>query len=132
MRACHRFDHSTLKTLLFSNFHPSIVSLQYLSSINMSALADYPPLTERPIKNTICLFDVDGTLTPARRVCPPKTPLKSYNHLLTNSQTASPEMLLILSNLRKKAAIGFVGGSDLAKQQEQLGTASTPVTSLFD
>ena len=28
----------------------------------------YPPLEDRPIKNTICLFDVDGTLTPARRV----------------------------------------------------------------
>lgn len=29
----------------------------------------FPPLPQRPIKNTICLFDVDGTLTPARRVC---------------------------------------------------------------
>jgi len=28
----------------------------------------YPPLEERPLKNTICLFDVDGTLTPARLV----------------------------------------------------------------
>lgn len=28
----------------------------------------YPALPDRPIKNTICLFDVDGTLTPARRV----------------------------------------------------------------
>ena len=28
----------------------------------------YPPLEDRPIKNTICLFDVDGTLTPARLV----------------------------------------------------------------
>ena len=27
----------------------------------------YPPLEERPIKNTICLFDVDETLTPARQ-----------------------------------------------------------------
>jgi phosphomannomutase len=61
-----------------------------------------------------------------------KNSSQSYNHLLTNSQTVSPEMLLILSNLRKKAAIGFVGGSDLPKQQEQLGTASIPVTSLFD
>ncbi len=36
----------------------------------------YPPLADRPVKNTICLFDVDGTLTPARRVCPspPKAP----------------------------------------------------------
>lgn len=29
-------------------------------------------------------------------------------------------------------AIGYVGGSDMAKQQEQLGSASIPVTSLFD
>lgn len=28
----------------------------------------YPPLEDRPLKNTICLFDVDGTLTPARGV----------------------------------------------------------------
>ena len=41
-------------------------------------------------------------------------------------------MLSLLSALRHQVAIGFVGGSDLAKQQEQLGTASIPVTSLFD
>ena len=41
-------------------------------------------------------------------------------------------MLQILSHLRHRVAIGFVGGSDLAKQQEQLGTASIPVTTLFD
>lgn len=28
----------------------------------------YPPLEDRPAKETICLFDVDQTLTPARRV----------------------------------------------------------------
>lgn len=47
-------------------------------------------------------------------------------------QSVSPEMLQLLSQLRHKVAIGFVGGSDLAKQQEQLGTASIPVTTLFD
>ncbi|KZZ93073.1 Eukaryotic phosphomannomutase [Ascosphaera apis ARSEF 7405] len=73
----------------------------------------YPPLEERPVKNTICLFDVDGTLTPARR-------------------TASPEMLDVLSRLRQKCAIGFVGGSDLAKQQEQLGANGVNVNTLFD
>ncbi|KAI9819052.1 MAG: Phosphomannomutase [Thelocarpon impressellum] len=73
----------------------------------------FPPLSQRPVKNTICLFDVDGTLTPARR-------------------PVSPEILTLLSALRHKVAIGFVGGSDLVKQQEQLGTASIPVTSLFD
>lgn len=41
-------------------------------------------------------------------------------------------MLQTLSALRHKCAIGFVGGSDLAKQQEQLGTAQLPVTALFD
>lgn len=41
-------------------------------------------------------------------------------------------MLELLSSLRHKVAIGFVGGSDLVKQQEQLGTAAIPVTSLFD
>ncbi|KAG9248413.1 eukaryotic phosphomannomutase [Calycina marina] len=73
----------------------------------------YPPLDKRPIENTIYLFDVDNTLTPARR------------HV-------TPEILKLLSTLRKNVAIGFVGGSDLAKQQEQIGTASIPVTSLFD
>jgi phosphomannomutase len=76
-------------------------------------MASYPPLAEREIKNTVVLFDVDGTLTPARL-------------------SASPEMLNLLARLRQKVAIGFVGGSDLVKQQEQLGTSSINVTSLFD
>lgn len=41
-------------------------------------------------------------------------------------------MLQLLSALRHKVAIGFVGGSDLVKQQEQLGTPQIPVTTLFD
>lgn len=41
-------------------------------------------------------------------------------------------MLELLSQLRHKCAIGFVGGSDLIKQQEQIGTSSTNVTTLFD
>ncbi|KAJ3113261.1 Phosphomannomutase [Phlyctochytrium bullatum] len=55
---------------------------------------------EKP--DVIVLFDVDGTLTPAR-------------------QTISEEMLQALANLRKKVVIGFVGGSDLVKQKEQIG-----------
>lgn len=50
----------------------------------------------------------------------------------SNSQVVSPQMLQLLSELRHKVAIGFVGGSNLVKQQEQLGTATIPVTSLFD
>ncbi|CAN8099622.1 unnamed protein product [Discula destructiva] len=73
----------------------------------------FPPLADRPIKNTICLFDVDGTLTPARLA-------------------VSGDMLNLLARLRSKVAIGFVGGSDLAKQQEQLGTADVDVKTLFD
>jgi phosphomannomutase len=42
-------------------------------------------------------------------------------------------MLSLLQSLRQKCAIGFVGGSDLVKQEEQLGKpAGAPVTSLFD
>lgn len=41
-------------------------------------------------------------------------------------------MLQLLSALRHRCAIGFVGGSNLVKQQEQLGTPSIPVTGLFD
>ncbi|RCK60618.1 Phosphomannomutase [Candida viswanathii] len=51
---------------------------------------------------TLVLFDVDGTLTPARL-------------------TISDEMKSTLQKLRKKVVIGFVGGSDLSKQVEQLG-----------
>ena len=81
--------------------------------MHAEAASVYAPLEDRPLKGTICLFDVDGTLTPARR-------------------SVSPEMLQFLSALRHKCAIGFVGGSDLVKQQEQLGTPSIPVISLFD
>jgi len=48
------------------------------------------------------LFDIDGTLAPARGVI-------------------SPEMLQLLKNLKTKVVVGFVGGSDLCKQKEQLG-----------
>ncbi|KAI1457392.1 eukaryotic phosphomannomutase [Annulohypoxylon moriforme] len=78
-----------------------------------AAVPPYPPLEDRPIKNTIALFDVDETLTPARL-------------------SVSPEMLQTLEKLRQKVAIGYVGGSNLVKQQEQLGTGDRPVTSMFD
>ena len=41
-------------------------------------------------------------------------------------------MLSLLVRLRQKVAIGFVSGSDLVKQQEQLGSANVNVTSMFD
>lgn len=66
------------------------------------APADVLPFAERKLPDTICLFDVDGTLTPARL------------HV-------SDEMRALLAELRKTCAIGYVGGSDLVKQKEQLG-----------
>lgn len=73
---------------------------------------------DRPIKKLV-LFDVDGTLTPARQV-PSDIHLKrdTSNHLL--EQKASPSMIKLLRDLRKKVIIGFVGGSDLGKISEQL------------
>lgn len=58
--------------------------------------------SDRLFPDTLVLFDVDGTLTPARK-------------------SIEPEMLKAITDLRKKVVIGFVGGSDLAKQVEQLG-----------
>ncbi|KAL2633754.1 hypothetical protein R1flu_005233 [Riccia fluitans] len=57
-----------------------------------------------PVKKegVIALFDVDGTLTPARK-------------------EATPEMLQFLQELRQVVTVGVVGGSDLAKISEQLG-----------
>lgn len=52
--------------------------------------SDVVALADRPIKETIVLFDVDETLTPAR-------------------QPVSNEMLATLKRLRAKCAIGFVG-----------------------
>jgi len=69
--------------------------------------------TDRPLSKTLVLFDVDGTLTPARR-------------------SATPEMINILQEVRKKVVIGFVGGSDLGKISEQLSVDGKPVTEKFD
>ncbi|KAI0766574.1 eukaryotic phosphomannomutase [Trametes elegans] len=69
---------------------------------------------DRPLKKLV-LFDVDGTLTLAR-------------------QSITPEMHSTLQSLRKKVAIGVVGGSDFVKVSEQLtppGT-STPFVDYYD
>lgn len=71
-------------------------SLKYTLTQLIMSFAD------REDPSTLALFDVDGTLTPARL-------------------SVSDEMLKTLAELRKKVVIGFVGGSDLAKQVEQLG-----------
>jgi phosphomannomutase len=56
----------------------------------------YPQMSK-----VLVLFDVDGTLTLPR-------------------EKASGEMHAFLQLLRKRVAVGIVGGSDLAKQQEQM------------
>ncbi|KAJ9109277.1 Phosphomannomutase 1 [Naganishia friedmannii] len=62
---------------------------------------------------TICMFDVDGTLTVPR-------------------QQASKEMLQLLRDLRKECVIAFVGGSDLVKIAEQLAVDGQNVVDDFD
>lgn len=53
--------------------------------------------------SVICLFDVDGTLTAPR-------------------QAAPQEMLDFLKKLKQKCIVGMVGGSDLSKIAEQMGS----------
>ncbi|GBF92129.1 phosphomannomutase A1 [Raphidocelis subcapitata] len=61
-----------------------------------------------PHPRTIALFDVDGTLTVPRK-------------------EATPDMLEFLQELRKHVTVGIVGGSDLVKIQEQLGSNALDV-----
>ncbi|ELT92236.1 hypothetical protein CAPTEDRAFT_221704 [Capitella teleta] len=63
--------------------------------------------------STIVLFDVDGTLTPAR-------------------QRASPETEACLQALKKKVVVGLVGGSDLVKINEQMSMGDDDVTKRYD
>jgi len=61
---------------------------------------------------TLCLFDVDGTLTQARQVITPD--MKEF----------------LLNKVAPKCPVALVGGSDVSKIQEQMG--SHEVTSSFD
>eukprot|EP01083_Nonionella_stella_P228799 810555_1 len=62
----------------------------------------------------LLLFDVDGTLTKSRLVI-------------------EPSMWQLLKDAKTKLYLGFVGGSDFPKQQEQLGgTAAGDVREFFD
>mmetsp|Transcript_16857 Transcript_16857/g.19124 ORF Transcript_16857/g.19124 Transcript_16857/m.19124 type:complete len:251 (+) Transcript_16857:263-1015(+) len=53
-------------------------------------------------KKILALFDVDGTLTVARK-------------------KITPEMAKFMQELRERIVVGVVGGSDLVKQREQVG-----------
>jgi phosphomannomutase len=65
------------------------------------------PAPENP--RIIALFDVDGTLTQPRG-------------------EITEDMMEFMLKLNKKITVGIVGGSDLPKQEEQLGEG---VTALF-
>jgi FMN phosphatase YigB (HAD superfamily) len=81
----------------------------------------------------IVLFDVDGTLTAARKVSanylrrPRELPLRFPRPTapvpltIALLQPATADMLAFLKALRSRVHIGMVGGSDLVKQKEQLG-----------
>ena len=59
------------------------------------------PFAERKLPKTICMFDVDGTLSLARLA-------------------ATPETQAALKKLREIVAVAIVGGSDMKKIREQL------------
>jgi len=61
-----------------------------------------PERAQRTSPRVLYLFDVDGTLTAPR-------------------QRVTDEVLQVLEQARKHVVIGVVGGSDFAKQREQLG-----------
>lgn len=73
-----------------------------------------PLFPDRTHPDVLCLFDVDGTLSPAR-------------------QEVSQEMIDLLQKVRKHCAIGFVGGSDFAKIKGQLQLPGQPdILTQFD
>jgi hypothetical protein len=51
-----------------TKYQSSSLKTYTMATTTAPAASVIPSLAERPVKNTICLFDVDGTLTPARRV----------------------------------------------------------------
>lgn len=87
---------------VYSNQHLKTLHSHLYSEILISFTYSNMSFSDRENSKVLCLFDVDGTLTPARL-------------------SISDEMRNTLDKLRKKVVIGFVGGSDLAKQLEQLG-----------
>ena len=98
---------------LSSSTPPSSRHSHHLHNMVSAAFAD------RPLKKVV-LFDVDGTLTPARQVCPTFAP---QHFAFLYLQSVTPEMMTVLRSLRKKAVIGVVGGSDFVKISEQFSKA---------
>lgn len=86
-------------------------AIEKLSMTKTSLHANPADWLGRTHPNMLLLFDVDGTLSPSRL-------------------PASPETLALLKQAKRHCVIGYVGGSDLAKQKEQLGEAA--IDGLFD
>jgi len=99
---------------------------------------DFPPLSDRPIKDTLVLFDVDGTLTPARRVILPEPPLAddrpqrricfnfSKNYVI-KLQLASSGEVILQSNKNS-----WVQQENLVSQRQFLNSVDLSVIDLFD
>ena len=103
----------------------------------MAAVTDGGDAKDRSI---LCLFDVDGTVTPARQVRKILNYCKSFSaglKIKLNSVFASfvkvitPEMKEFMAELRKKVTVGLVGGSDLVKIQEQMGGSDGKLVIFF-
>lgn len=52
------------------------------------------PLDQRPLKDTICLFDVDNTLTPARLVRPDALPSLLLPRHLPDVSLSPPKLIV--------------------------------------
>ena len=70
-------------------------------------------------KDTICLFDVDGTITMPRQVFNERS--TNFSEYTSFFQNITPEMDECLQEIRKKCLIGIVSGSDIVKIAEQIG-----------
>ncbi|WWD16355.1 hypothetical protein CI109_100781 [Kwoniella shandongensis] len=82
---------------------PGVISTPGSANPSVAYPAGVIPFAQRKFPKTICMFDVDGTLSLAR-------------------QEATPAMVATLKKLREVTAIAFVGGSDLKKILEQVGS----------
>lgn len=70
-----------------ARFSPPKFHCDNSNPLTMASAPAYTPLEDRPLKDTICLFDVDGTLTPARLVRTPCLPLPHLTALSHSSLT---------------------------------------------
>ena len=103
-----RLDREIPSTMgLFDSSSPSLalakVSILSLVAPPLLSLSSIMSTTDAPEKPRIlALFDVDGTLTIPRG-------------------EITPDMMAFMEKLSHKITVGIVGGSDLPKQEEQLG-----------